>query len=224
MTSWLLVAVLGGLVGLDTTSFPQAMISRPLVAGTLTGALFGRPMEGLAVGFVLEAFSLLILPIGAARYPEGGTATVAATSAYLAVTTPAGLSPGALALVVAFALGWEWVGGESVVLLRRTNGQILLKQEGVSGRALERRHLTAMALDFVRGGVVSAGGGVIAAGVLEVVAPLWDLNEGSTMAVLAVLTAAMIGTAVPIFGGIRARRTALATGMIVGLVLASLLP
>lgn len=223
MTSWLLVAVLGGLVGLDTTSFPQAMISRPLVAGTLTGALFGRPVEGLAAGFVLEAFALLILPIGAARYPEGGTATVAATSAYLAAT-PVGLNPGALALAVAFALGWEWVGGESVVLLRRTNGRILIRGEGVSGRSLERRHLTAMALDFVRGSVVAAGGGLMAAAVLELVGPLWDLSDSSTMAVLAVLTAAMIGTAVPIFGGIRARRTALATGVIVGLVLASLLP
>lgn len=222
MTSWVIVAVLGGIVGLDTTSFPQAMVSRPLVAGTLTGAVFGRPVEGLAVGFVLEAFSLLILPIGAARYPETGTATVAATSAYLAAT-PAGLSPGALALVVAFALGWEWVGGESVVLLRRTNGQIVLRRAGVPDRALERRHLAAMALDFGRGAVITVAGGLIATGVLNVVAPLWDLSARGTMAVLAVLTAAMIGTAVPIFGGIRARRTALATGVIVGLALAALL-
>lgn len=222
MTSWLIVGVLGGLVGLDTTSFPQVMISRPLVAGALTGAVFGRPMEGVAVGFVMEAFSLLVLPIGASRYPESGTATVAAASAYIAVA-PAAFDPGILALVVAFALGWEWVGGVTVVLLRRSNGRILLEDDGVSGRELERRHLTAMTLDFVRGGVVAATGGLIAAGLLQLVGPFWELNGWSTMAVLAVLTAGMIGTAVPLFGGIRARRYALAIGLVVGLALGTLL-
>lgn len=222
MTSWLAVALLGGLVGLDTTSFPQAMISRPLVAGTLTGALFGRPVEGLMVGFVLEAFSLLILPIGASRYPEGGTAAVAATSAYLAAA-PA-MDPGVLALVVAFGLGWEWVGGETVVLLRRSNGRTLFRREGASARELERRHLAAMGLDFVRGAVVAASGGIIAAGIVRTVAPFWDLGGGSTLAVLAVLTAAMVGTAVPVFGGVRARRYALAAGLGVGLVVALVLP
>lgn len=219
MTSWVIVGVMGGLVGLDTTSFPQVMISRPLVAGTLTGALLGRPAAGLAVGFVMEAFALLVLPVGAARYPESGTATVAATAAYLTVA-PADLMPGALALALAFALGWEWVAGQTVVLLRRANGQLLLKQGGVPARELERRHLTAMALDFVRGAAVAVGGGLLAALLLLLATPLWDLDPGATMAVLAVVTAAMIGTAVPIFGGVRARTSALALGLATGLVLA----
>lgn len=223
MTSWLVVGLIGGFVGLDTTSFPQAMISRPIVAGTLTGAVFGRPVEGLVIGFVLEAFALLVLPIGAARYPESGTATVAATSAYLAVA-PATFSPGVLALVVAFALAWEWVGGETVVLLRRGNGEIIVDQEGVGPRDLERRHMVAMALDFVRGGVVAATGGLIAAGLFHLAAPFWSLDSPSTMAVLAVVTAAMVGTAVPLFGGVRARRFALALGLAAGLVLTLVLP
>lgn len=223
MISWLVVALLGGLVGLDATSFPQAMICRPIIAGPLTGFVFGRPMEGLIIGFILEAYSLLVLPIGAARYPESGTATVAATSAYL-VVAPAALNPGMLALVVAFALGWEWVGGETVVLLRRGNGQILLEEGGVTGRELEGRHLTAMTLDFIRGAVVAASGGLIASGLLRLVAPAWNLAEGATMAALAVLTAAMIGTAVPLFGGIRARRFTLAAGLGVGFLLALVLP
>lgn len=31
--NWFLLALLGGFVGLDGTSFPQAMFSRPIVAG-----------------------------------------------------------------------------------------------------------------------------------------------------------------------------------------------
>lgn len=223
MTGWFTVAFLGGLVGLDTTSFPQVMISRPLVAGTLTGAVFGRPMEGMAVGFVLEAFGLLVLPIGAARYPESGTAAVAATAAYLAAAPPT-FSPAVFTLVIVFALGWEWVAGETVVLLRRGNGQLLLQQDGVPARALERRHLAAMTLDFVRGAVVAASGGLIAAGLLEVVGVAWGLSGTATMAVLAVLTAGMIGTAVPLFGGIRARRLALAVGVVAGILLTVVLP
>ncbi len=223
MTTWVTVGLLGGLVGLDTTSFPQAMISRPLIAGTLTGAVFGRPFEGVMVGFVLEAFSLLILPAGAARYPESGTAAVAATSAYIAVA-PVTLSPGLLALVVAFGLTWEWMAGGTVVLLRRGNGEMLLEEGGVAARELERRHLTAMTLDFVRGGLVTATGGLIATGLLQLLAPAWALGGRATLAVLAALTAAMVGTAVPLFGGIRSRGYALAAGLAVGFLLAVVLP
>lgn len=222
MTTWLTVAVVGGLVGLDTTSCPQIMISRPLVAGTLTGALLGSPVSGLTVGFVMEAFALLTLPVGAARYPEAGTATVAAVGGGVAFA-PGSFAPGVLALAIAFALAWEWVGGETVVLLRRTNGKLLLEETGVSGRQLERRHLTAMTLDFVRGAAVATTGGLLVAILLHLAAPVWALPAGVTMAVLAVLTAGMVGTAVPLFGGIRVRRFALLAGLGTGLVMAALL-
>ena len=67
--SWLAVALWGGAVGLDATSFPQVMISRPIVAAAVTGLLLGEPLAGIGVGVILELFALVILPIGAARYP-----------------------------------------------------------------------------------------------------------------------------------------------------------
>jgi mannose/fructose/N-acetylgalactosamine-specific phosphotransferase system component IIC len=222
MNIWLTMAIAGGLVGLDTTSCPQIMISRPVVAGTATGALLGNPIGGLTVGFVMEAFALLTLPVGAARYPEAGTATVAAVGG-AAAFGPGGFAPGALAIVIAFALAWEWVGGQTVILLRRTNGKLLLEGTGVSGSQLERRHLTAMVLDFVRGAAVTTTGGLLVAILLLLAAPAWSLPGGVTMDVLAVLTAGMVGTAVPLFGGVRARRLALLTGLVTGLVMAALL-
>ena len=33
------IAILGGVLGLDVVSFPQAMISRPLIAATLAGEI-----------------------------------------------------------------------------------------------------------------------------------------------------------------------------------------
>ena len=68
------IAVLGALVGLDMVSFPQAMLSRPLVSATLAGAFVGRPGGGLLTGAVLELIALETLPFGASRYAEWGTA------------------------------------------------------------------------------------------------------------------------------------------------------
>jgi len=45
-------------VGLDLVSVPQAMLSRPLVAGTVAGWLAGDLEAGLAVGVLLELFAL----------------------------------------------------------------------------------------------------------------------------------------------------------------------
>src|SRR5215212_4283132 len=70
------LALLGAVLGLDVVSFPQAMISRPLVAATLAGFLVGRPEAGLLVGAALELFALETLPFGASRYPEWGSASV----------------------------------------------------------------------------------------------------------------------------------------------------
>ena len=95
-TPLLLLALLlgwGTIVGLDVVTAPQSMVSRPLVAGAITGLLvslvqpdlFQVPpvMTGLMVGAVLELYALDVLPVGAARYPDYGPATVAATYAAL---------------------------------------------------------------------------------------------------------------------------------------------
>jgi mannose/fructose/N-acetylgalactosamine-specific phosphotransferase system component IIC len=232
--TWLAVALLGGLVGLDTTAFPQVMFSRPIVAGTLTGLLFGRPAEGMAAGFVLEAFALIVLPVGAARYPDSGTAAVAGVAGYLAATGPAVgagaaagatgavavgpiLVPGAMALALAFALAWERVGGATVVLQRQRNGRMLAPPDRVTAEELERLHLGAMGRDFLRGAALGGGGGLLGYGLLAMLAPWWALGSALTTGVLGVLVTGMVGTAMPLFGGTRARRIALAAGLLAGL-------
>ena len=76
LLSLLPVAIVGAVLGLDVVSFPQAMISRPIVAATLGGALAGDITSGLVAGAVLEMIALEMLPVGASRYPEWGTASV----------------------------------------------------------------------------------------------------------------------------------------------------
>ena len=58
IADWLLAALVAVICGLDRVALSQFMISRPLVAGPLTGALLGEPLLGLQVGMLL-----LTLPV-----------------------------------------------------------------------------------------------------------------------------------------------------------------
>lgn len=219
------VAALGGAVGLDATSFPQFMISRPLVAGALTGLLFGQPAAGAMVGAILEIFDLGILPVGAARYPDAGTATVAAVAAYSSVPLHA-LDPGILLLAVIFGLAWETVTGTSTVWLRRLNERLVLstpRWHGRPGRALERLHITSMALDLLRGALLTVLGAWLGGLILQPAAGRWLLGSDLAAATLTIATAAVLGALISIFGGWRERRAALITGIACGSLLLLLL-
>ena len=215
--NWIGVALFGGIVGIDATSVGQTMISRPLVAATLTGLMAGRPEEGLVLGAILELFALVILPVGAARYPESGTAAVAASAAYLTATPI--LSPAVMLLAVVFALVWERVGGLSVVLIRRFNEEYvaLASLDGPNmDRELERRHMGAIALDFVRGSVLTVGGALLGAVALNAVSELWSMKSSVAPAILSIGLSCMVGATLPLFGGMKARKVPLLIGVVCG--------
>lgn len=157
LTPWTFAfAVLcGGLVGMDAVSWPQAMISRPLVAGTLGGALLGHPGPGLLVGAILEILSLRHPPFGAARYPDTGPAAIVAGAAYAA-------SAGSVtALAASVGAGWVlgWVGARTVYLLRGVNGWLLRAEARLDTAPLrlERRQRLSVGMDFGRGALLTAG-------------------------------------------------------------------
>ena len=110
----------GTLVGLDLVSVPQAMISRPLVAGTVAGALAGDTEAGLRIGILFELFALDVLPVGAVRYPDYGPATVGAVA--LGVGTPWELG---LGISTAFGLILAMLGGWSLQVVRRWNARAI---------------------------------------------------------------------------------------------------
>ena len=112
----LAMVIWGTLVGLDLVSVAQSMIARPFVAGGVAGLLLGDPMAGLRAGVLLELFALDVLPVGAARYPDYGPATLA-SAAVLAG------SPWELSLGLAGTVGLlvSVLGGWSLQQLRRLN-------------------------------------------------------------------------------------------------------
>jgi PTS system mannose-specific IIC component len=219
--NWLALAAFGGLVGLDATSFAQTMISRPLIAATVTGLILGRPEDGLLLGSILELFALVILPVGAARYPESGTAAVAATAACLSVSEI--LSPAIMLLAVLFALLWEHVGGVTVVMSRRFNERYAtleaLSAHGPYDRVLERHHFVAMAVDFLRGAAVTVAGAFVGGAMVRWFAHLWTLDAVVAPAILSIGVSCMVAAALPLFGGLRAQKLAFGLGLACGLLI-----
>ena len=111
--------LMGTLVGLDLASVPQAMYSRPLVAGLLGGLAVGNPIPGLTVGALLELFAMDVLPVGASRYPDWGPGAVAVGA--LAGAHPDGMLASGLLGLVLVAVVAAWTGGWLTHLVRRAN-------------------------------------------------------------------------------------------------------
>lgn len=151
----------GTLVGLDLVSVPQAMISRPLVAGAVAGWLVGDVSAGLRVGVLFELFALDVLPIGAVRYPDYGPATVAAVT--LASWAPWELSLGlsaTLGLVLAVAGGW------TLQLVRRSNARAIQQRAAAlsagQSSAIRRLQYGGLLRDAARSAGLTAIGLVLA--------------------------------------------------------------
>ncbi|HVB31391.1 MAG TPA: PTS sugar transporter subunit IIC [Gemmatimonadaceae bacterium] len=153
------IALLGGVAGLDTVSFPQAMISRPLVAATLGGMLAGAPMHGLLVGAVLELIALETLPVGASRYPEWGSASVVAGAIY-ATGAKGGEVVGSLVVAVLGGLFVAWIGGWTMVKLRQRNAVWATRRradlDAGSRGAVVGLQLSGLTADLARGVALSA--------------------------------------------------------------------
>lgn len=207
------VTLVGGALALDGTSVGQFMVSRPLVAGAVTGWLLGDPALGFAVGALLELYLLVSFPSGGARFPEGATATVVAVASAAAVD-----APGALPLGVAVGLVWGQVGGLTVSALRRLNGWIVPEPDAERPERVVLAHLGAMALDALRGAVVTLVGVVAGRWAVAWMAASWPLESADTRGLLLVGGAVSAGILLRSVGGFRRHRVLFAAGMALGLV------
>ena len=220
------LVVLGGLLGLDGTSVGQFMVSRPLVAGALTGWLLGDVASGVAIGAILELYLLVSFPTGGARFPEASTATVVAVGAAAPFT-----AAGALPVAVALGLVWGQIGGASVTLQRNLNTRLVhgstspespspgeSSAGSVSARSVSVRHVLAVAVDFVRGMVVTATGVAVGRTVLAAVAGTWPLEVEVSHGIVLLGGAVSAGILLHDMGGFRKRRVWLAAGLAVGVV------
>lgn len=214
------IALLGGLLGLDVVSFPQAMISRPLVAATLAGALFGDAASGLLAGATLELFALDTLPFGASRYPEWGSAAVVGGALF----ARHGEHPaGSLTVAVIAALATAWVGGWSMFELRQWNARYAARRQpaldaGARGSVIGLQ-LVGLTADLARGALLAALSYAIFAPVSNVTLDIWRTDARISRAVVVVVAASVAGAAAwRIFHTVHGVRWFFIGGLVAGLL------
>ena len=210
-----LIALLGGGLALDATSVGQFMLSRPLVAGALTGWMLGDPALGLLIGTLLELYLPVSFPSGGARFPEGAPATVVAVA-----PASASSAPGAVPVAIAVGLLWGQVGGFSITALRKANGFIVPEpaDSRVSTARITAAHLGAVGLDFMRGVLITGTGVTIGRVVVARVSAPWPLGERESFALVLAGAAVSVGILLHDLGGFRERRVLFVAGLALGLV------
>lgn len=179
------LALLGGVLGLDVVSFPQAMISRPIVAATLGGAFGGDAVSGLLIGTVLELIALDTLPLGASRYPEWGSASVVG-GALFAAHSPH--PPGSMAIAVLGTLAAAWVGGWTMVKLRGLNARWARRRRdalaGGSRDAVIGLQLLGLTADLTRAALFTALAYAILAPTARAAIAVWGVDARLSRAVV----------------------------------------
>ena len=161
----LVLGMLGAVLGLDVVSFPQAQVSRPIVAATLGGAFMGNAAVGMVCGVLLELFAHETLPFGASRYPEWGSASPVAGAA-AAAGAASGSMPMALLFAVPFGLLLASVGGWSMVQLRQLNARLARRRLDAlargSARTVAGLQVTGATADLARSGMIAMIGASVA--------------------------------------------------------------
>ena len=198
----MILAVLGGVLGLDTVSFPQAMLSRPIVGATLAGAVLGDAWSGLLVGAALELFAVETLPFGASRYPEWGSAAVVGGALFTKATY--GFDAGRLTTSVLAALVLAWVGGWSMVQLRKLNAHwARARHDAVASGSRQTvigLQIAGLGADLVRGVILTALGLMAFAPLQVLTLNSWGSSAPLSRAVVAgVAGAVSLGAAWKLF-------------------------
>jgi PTS system mannose-specific IIC component len=223
----LVLVVLGAVLGLDVVSFPQAMISRPIVGATVAGAFAGSPLAGLVVGAALECLALETLPFGASRYPEWGSASVVGG---LVGTRGAGDAllpePSAWTIGIMAAIATAYAGGWTMVwhrrLIARWARPRLPQLAAGSMRTVVALQVFGLTADLLRAGALTLLGLLIAWPVSGQVMAGWRLGAAESRAVLIIGVAAVAASAVwKVLHGYSVTRRLFVAGLAVGTLLAA---
>jgi len=193
----LVLAILGAVLGLDVVSFPQAQVSRPLVAATAAGLFLGHPASGLLVGAALELIALETLPFGASRYPEWGSAAVVGGALFAEHGDDVA---GSMSVAVLAALATAWVSGWSMVFLRRLNarwarGRLEALARG-SRRTVIGLQVAGLTADLVRGGGLTLLALLVLRPLTRLSVSLWSVDGRYSRAFVAGLAATVAAGAV----------------------------
>ena len=212
------IALLGAILGMDVVTFPQAMISRPIVAATAAGAFIGNAPAGIVMGIVLELLALEMLPFGASRYPEWGSASVVGGALYASQQSD---PPGALTVALLAALATALLSGKSMVWLRRLNASRATHQraklERGSASAVTSLQLFGLTGDLVRGFLVTLGAMIVFTSLQAPILETWGVDGRLSRGVVVAICAAVSAGAIwKIFHSVPRARLLFVSGLAIG--------
>lgn len=214
------IALLGGLLGLDVVGFPQAMISRPLAAATVGGALIGHSMSGMMIGVALELIALETLPFGAARYPEWGSA---ATVGGVLYARHQGDPAGAMTMAVLAAVATAWVGGWTMIQLRMANARVAGRRQaaldaGARGTVVGLQ-IGGLSADLLRGTLLTGIAYAALDPLVTAMLGIWDVDGKLSRAlVVGVAAAVAAGAAWKLFHSVPWARWIFVCGLGIGIL------
>ena len=214
------LTLLGAVLGLDAVSFPQAMLSRPIVAATLGAAVTGDMTSGLLAGATLELVALETLPVGASRYPEWGSASVVAGALIGAYGET---SPGSLSMTLFAAIATAWIGGWTMVQLRGTNAAMARRLRPAinagNPHAVIGLQFAGLLADLVRGALLTIAALLVFEPLMHAALGVWGANPRYSRAVSVGVAAAVASGAVwKLFRGTAGARWYLLGGLALGLL------
>lgn len=143
------MAMLIGLLGLDTTIAFQMLLSQPIFACTILGWVHGDVVLGLEIGTMLQLLWLHIVPAGASTFPEGnlGSMIVAALALQFAsLERPHTVFT--LALLAGMSV--SYLGQRLTSLDRRVNSRLFDASVGAAERMAFRQIAALTALSVVK--------------------------------------------------------------------------
>lgn len=215
------IVMLGAFLGMDVVTFPQAMISRPIVAATAAGAFIGNAPAGLIMGAILELLALEMLPFGASRYPEWGSASVVGGALY---ASGWGDPAGALVASLLAALLTAMVSGWSMVRLRRLNARrasaLRDQLDAGSVAAVTGLQLFGLTADLIRGAIVTFLAMLVFKPLTSAIISAWTVDARNSRAVVVAIVAAVAAGAIwKIFHSVPKARIAFVAGLVIGAVL-----
>jgi mannose/fructose/N-acetylgalactosamine-specific phosphotransferase system component IIC len=148
-----MIAVAGGILGLDRTGFGQFMVSQPIVAGPLTGWLLGDPAAGVVIGAVLELICVLDMPVGTFVPADSTISTVSATA--IAILSGVGKAPlDRIGFSIFLTTGMVPLTMAADGIIRKFNSRLADAAVSEAGeearRRLSRAHLSGLIVFFLK--------------------------------------------------------------------------
>jgi len=158
MNDYIIIAVLGAIVAIDTTTVGQFMISQPLVSSAAAGVLLGEPQSALFIGAVMQLMWLKLIPAGGAIYLNGNLGTLTAVGAFELTQADFPHSQDAL-LFTSVILGIiaSYIFGYITVYHRRINTYFV----ALAQKALQKRQLSLFQAAHISGALSAGTGGAL---------------------------------------------------------------